>query len=83
MKVIYQNETKRIPDISTYNALCAAIKNAFEMNNQTVTSKLKLYYMDEDGDVVSISCQGDLDEAKEAMPSAMRLVVASNSNEAR
>jgi hypothetical protein len=39
--------------------------------------------MDEDGDIVSITGQGDLDEAKQAMVGTMRLVIARNNNEAR
>jgi hypothetical protein len=32
MKVIFQNETKRIPDIATYNGLVTAIKKAFDLD---------------------------------------------------
>ena len=84
MKVIYQNETKRIPNIATYNGLIGAIIKAFEINNGLQFGRnIKLYYMDEDGDIVSVTGQGDLDEAKEAMVGTMRFVVASNNDVAR
>ena len=56
MKVIYQNETKRIPDIATYAGLVAAITRAFSMSQMLQFGRnIKLYYMDEDGDIVSIT----------------------------
>lgn len=56
MKVIYKNETKRIPDFSSYLELAGAVTKAFSFHEMLQFGEnIKLYYIDEDGDVVSIT----------------------------
>ena len=84
MKIIYKNETKRIPDFANYQELVATVAKAFNFNEMLQFGEnIKLYYIDEDGDIVSISSQGDLGEAKQVINGPMRLVAATSPDEAR
>ena len=44
---------------------------------------IKFYYVDSDGDIISITNQGDLQEAYEVLNGQVRLVVAKNLDEAK
>jgi hypothetical protein len=84
MKVIYQKETKRLPELKVYEDLVSATTNAFNFHEMVVFGdNMKFYYIDQDGDIISISCQGDLDEAYQVLNGSIRLVCASNNEEAR
>lgn len=84
MKVIYQNETKRLPDIKMYQDLVSSTSSAFNFHQMMVFGEnIKFYYIDQDGDIISISGQGDLDEAYQVLNGSMRLVCAKNNEEAR
>ena len=37
---------------------------------------LKLFYVDEDNDVISVTCQSDLDQAIQAMNAKVKLIFA-------
>ena len=84
MKVIYKNETKRIPDFASYLELATAVAQAFKFHEMLqFGDNIKLYYMDDDGDIVSITGQGDLEEAKQVVDGPLRLVAATSNEEAR
>lgn len=44
---------------------------------------LKFYYMDEDGDIISVTCQSDFDIALGVNSSKVKLVFAEDEDEAR
>lgn len=58
MKIIYLNETKRIPSVPSYQHLLKASTLAFDL-----VGPFKFYYMDGDGDIITISDQNDFMEA--------------------
>ena len=64
MKIIYMDDTKRFSGIQSYELLKQKTSNGF--TNLKITQfpdSLKFYYVDEDGDVISITSQGDFEEA--------------------
>lgn len=82
MKVIHQNDTKKFADYENYSDLVAQAHKAFEINEMNqLGENLKFFYMDQEGDIISITNQGDLDEAR-CEPS-LKLVIAKNVEEAR
>ena len=82
MKVIHQNDTKKFADFQSYNELVAQATKAFEISDLSqLGENLKFYYMDQEGDIISITNQGDLDEAR-CEPS-LKLVIARNVEDAR
>jgi hypothetical protein len=49
-----------------------------------IGDNLKFYYIDQDGDIISVSNQSDLNEAfKEMAPGKVRLVVAKDIDSAK
>jgi len=57
MKVIFGGETKRIPEIQNFEELlkyAATIFNASQLNSQG--NDLKLFYQDDEGDIISVTC---------------------------
>ena len=85
MKIIYQDDTKRFSGIQDYEQLKSKVANSF--GNLKVTAfpeSLKFYYVDEDGDVISVSSQGDFEEAQQVLPDhQLRLIIAENIEQAR
>ena len=82
MKVIHQNDTKKFADYEFYNDLVTQALKAFEISEMNqLGENIKFYYMDQEGDIISITNQGDLDEAR-CEPS-LKLVIAKNVEEAR
>jgi len=71
MKIIFKGETKRVPNLQTYNALKEHVDEVFNLSVDILAARdglsLKMFYMDEDGDVISVTCQSDLDEASNLM----------------
>jgi hypothetical protein len=71
MKIIFKGETKRVPDLQNYNALQEHVDKIFNLCIDVLEARdglsLKMFYMDEDGDVISVTCQSDLDEARNLM----------------
>ena len=65
MKIIFGGETKRVPDsIVQFDELLQYSSRIFNTNESSVKAGgLKLFYMDDEGDVISVTCQGDLDQA--------------------
>ena len=86
MKVIYKNEMKRLPDHKLYERLVSSTSSVFNLDNMKRKDyqTLKFYYIDQDGDIISITCQGDLNEAYQVLnDSQIRFVCAKNNEEAR
>lgn len=82
MKVIHQNDTKKFADFQSYNDLVTQAMKAFEINEiNQLGENLKFYYMDQEGDIISITNQGDLDEAR--CEPTLKLVIARNVEDAR
>ena len=82
MKVIHQNDTKKFADFSSYGDLVTQAMKAFEISEiNQLGENLKFYYMDQEGDIISITNQGDLDEAR--CEPTLKLVIARNVEDAR
>lgn len=79
MKVTFRNETKKFKKPTDFNNLVQQTIKAF---GPSLPLYYKFFYVDVDGDLISISCQEDLEEAIESMPQ-LRLVVEENIEAAR
>ncbi len=79
IKVIYKSETKKFKKPETYEVLLQLTQKAY---GSTLPKQFKFFYQDSEGDVISISCQEDLEEALESIPS-LKLVVDESSESAR
>lgn len=80
MKVVYKNETKKLPQIDKLPELIHAVAQAFDA--PLVNKNQKFYYNDEDGDTITVSTQGDLKEAIEAMGNKLKLFASKDVAEA-
>ena len=79
LKVIYKNETKKFKKPADYQSLIQQTLKAF---GSTLPKNFKFFYQDPEGDLISISCQEDLEEAYSSM-GALRLIVEASIQEAR
>jgi hypothetical protein len=79
LKVIYKNETKKFKKPADFETLLSQTVKAF---GQTLPKNFKFFYQDPDGDLISISCQEDLEEAYSSM-GALRLFVEASIEQAR
>ena len=79
MKIVFQGETKRFKDITDYTELMSHSLDTFKVNDD---SKFKLYYLDDEGDLITVSCQIDLDEAYRCNLSGLKLSLAHSKEEA-
>jgi len=82
MKVVYQGETKRLPELKTYGVLVKQTAKAFNLSEQDMVG-IKFYYIDHEQDIISITNQGDLDEAQNVLNGVLKLVATRNIEEAR
>ena len=83
MKLVFNGETKRVPQaICQFDQLINYAAEVFKSQKSLATST-KLYYVDEDGDIISVTCQSDLDQAKDVMGDKIKLVFATSDNEAQ
>ena len=85
MKIIYKGDTKKISDLKDYNQLIQKLSQVFNLRNlQAIDNNLKLFYQDEDNDIISLTNQGDLDEAFQYIfgNQTLKLVLAENPLEA-
>jgi len=68
MKIIYRGETKRVPDFQQYEELVRHVSKLFALGEmEEVGESVKVFYMDEDGDIISITSQSDLEEAYQVL----------------
>ena len=57
MKVIFGGETKRIPEIKEFNELLKYAAKIFAATQlQSQATDLKLFYQDDEGDIISVTC---------------------------
>jgi hypothetical protein len=62
MKIIFAGETKRVPEFKSFEDIVKYSQNIFKSDmSQKSTPDLKLFYMDEDNDIISVDCQSDFD----------------------
>ena len=84
MKVIFAGETKRVPDMKILEELINYSLTIFKGEELKANKdSLKLYYMDEDGDIISVTSQSDFDIALGVISSKVKLVFAEDEDEAR
>jgi hypothetical protein len=83
MKIVFNEETKRIPDIKEYAQLVGHLHKALSLKGtDEIGENLKLYYRDEDDDIICISTQADLDEAYLVLQGKLKLALCGNAEEA-
>lgn len=82
MKIIFGGETKRVPEMNVYEELIRYSSEVFRVTQEKCEDQLKLYYLDEDGDIISVSCQSDLDEAMRLLMGRIKLAMAYSKDEA-
>ena len=65
MKIVYGGETKRVPDIKVYAELLQHSIEVFRVKDSVaqIGNLMRFYNMDEEGDLITVSCQDDLDVA--------------------
>jgi hypothetical protein len=69
MKIIFNEVTKRVPDVKDYFELVGHLHKTLKLpGTSEIGENLKLFYIDEDGDVICITCQDDLNEAYSLQP---------------
>lgn len=64
LKLTFNDETKKIGFPKDYDALCAYVKKAF----QILPMAFKFFYVDSDGDMISVTQDDDLQQFKESEP---------------
>lgn len=63
MKIVYRGETRMVPDDKGYDELVLHLSKIFAIGTMDeVGESLKLFYMDLDGDIISVTSQDDLKE---------------------
>ena len=66
MKIIYRGDTRRISKALNYDDLVQHLQKVFAISNaEEIGESLKLFYMDLDGDVISVTSQDDLIECND------------------
>ena len=80
MKIIYRGQTKRVPETNQFNDLLAYAAKVFKFHD---VRHLVLFYMDEDNDIISVTCQSDFIQALRDMTGKVKLVIADSEDEAR
>lgn len=84
MKIVFNEETKRIPDLKEYGPLVGHLHKALGLKGtDEIGENLKLYYRDEDDDIICISTQADLDEAYLVLNGKLKLALCANAEEAQ
>lgn len=66
-KVSYNSQIKRFPVPQSFSDLKTLVAKSFELNENNILSKYDISYSDNDNDVISISSNFDLDQAKNYM----------------
>ena len=89
LKLIYNNEIKKTAFPKDYDSLCAYVKKAFpSVLAENNDSAFKFFYVDSDGDLISVTQDDDLLQFKESGAAdkpgeAMKLHIFSKQSEAR
>lgn len=80
IKVLFNKETHLFPKEQTFVGLLAVVAQTF--GSQNLPATFKFFYSDEEGDIISISCQEDYEEAFESGPQILFLVLSESLNQA-
>ena len=72
-KIQYKNECKKIKSPDNFEQLMSYTTRAFE--GLDLPPKFKFYYLDSDGDMISLSCQEDFTEAIDSMDGTIKLII--------
>ena len=85
MKILFGTDTKRLPDETNFPHLLTLVSDAFQLDiKMMIRDNFKFYYLDQDGDIISVTNQLDLDEAfKEMSLGKVKLVLARDIDQAR
>lgn len=81
IKVTLGKDTKTFKKPDTYMALLQQTVKSF--GAEQLPQNFKFYYSDEEGDIISISCQEDYEEAYENASSTLKLVIEASSSAAK
>ena len=82
VKVTHQGDTKRLKLPADYQELVQSTRSVFV--NLQLPESFRFYYLDEDDDVISVTCQQDYLEALAITDMlVLRLTVATNASDAR
>ena len=84
MKILFQGVCKRVPNCQTYDELVGHIGKRLKVPpSAQIGETLKLFYLDEDGDIICVSCNDDLQEAMLLHPDGrIKMALSANSDEA-
>ena len=73
MKVIFRGEIKRIPDIKHYIELLLYSSKVFDSRDML---DQKIFYRDDEGDIITVNCQNDMEQALNNSHSTVKFVFA-------
>jgi len=78
MKIIFAGETKRVPEFKSFEDIVNYSHSIFksDMSAESTHHDLKLFYMDEDNDIISVDCQSDFDLALQSNSAKVKFVFA-------
>lgn len=80
MKIIFKCVTKRVPETNEYDDLLLYAAKVFKSRD---VKHRTMYYMDEDNDIISVTCQSDFVQALRDMTGRVKIVIAESEDEAR
>ena len=85
MKIIFNQDTKRLPEVAQYADMVAQVLKVFTVDlTKELGHNLKFYYVDSDEDIISVTSQSDYEEALAQYPgNKLRLVLAQSVEEAQ
>ena len=73
---------KRLPNCKTYDELVGQLESRLNLpGTAQIGENLKLFYLDEDGDIICVSCDDDLQEAMHIFPDGRIKMALSNSGD--
>ena len=80
IKITFNNETKKLRKVNDYDNLRQQAEKSFNLD-----PKVKLFYMDSEGDMISITSQDDFEEAMDCMKNTqtLRLICETNGEAAK
>lgn len=81
MKIVYQQETKRVPENLSFDELMDYSTDIFGIDQED--EYLTLFYVDNDGDLISVSSQSDLELSLRDIQQSFKFALAHDENEAR
>ena len=85
MKIVFNQDTKRFPEMASYADLVALAAKVFDLDmSQQLGHNLKFYYFDTHEDIISVTTQADYEEALSQFGgNKLRMIVASSVEDAQ